>query len=497
MHSEVWHGFAAVSLLSLFAFAVHGYHPYSEDGGLYVAGIKKSLDPGLYPIHPEFVLAHLRFSPFAAAVAGATRLTHLPLPWVLLAIDCASIWATLYGGWLVISRCVESLPARCGAVALLACWLTMPIAGTSLMLLDPYVTARSLSTPLALLAVACTLDALAGNRRGWVLCGLALTLAVVHPLMAGYAVATIAVLLVIAAKDSPMRRWGPWTLGALALAGASLVQVLAPPESPEYVRAAMTRYYWFPVRWEWYEQCGLVVPLFFLAALARLRNSAAWQSVVRLALLLAAISLAIAIVFARTGLATHLVARLQPLRCYQMVYELLFLLLGAWLGERWLARHLWRWGLMLALLGGSMILGQRSIYPASEHIEIPGGTPRNPYSQAFVWIRDNTPRDALFALDPHYITLPGEDAQSFRGIAERSALPDYSKDGGEASITPALATEWVAGQEAQKNLDAEAEAARIAALRSFGVDWVVLERRSDTGWDCPYQNSAVKVCRLP
>ena len=52
-------------------------------------------------------------------------------------------------------------------------------------------------------------------------------------------------------------------------------------------------------------------------------------------------------------------------------------------------------------------------------------------------------------LDSHYITSPGEDAQSFRAIAERSAMPDYSKDGGEASIMPGLTSAWMSGVVAQ------------------------------------------------
>ena len=81
---------------------------------------------------------------------------------------------------------------------------------------------------------------------------------------------------------------------------------------------------------------------------------------------------------------------------------------------------------------------------------------RNLWVQAFVWIRGNTPKDALFALDADYINAAGEDAQCFRAIAERSALPDYSKDGGEASIAPELADAWAIGQAAQQRLsDAE------------------------------------------
>ena len=101
------------------------------------------------------------------------------------------------------------------------------------------------------------------------------------------------------------------------------------------------------------------------------------------------------------------------------------------------------------------------------------------------------------ALDSDYITKSGEDAQSFRAIAERSALPDYSKDGGEASITPELTSAWVEGQVAQSGLSNSTDARRIAALKPLGVGWVVLERSAATAFVCDYANEAVKVCRLP
>ena len=115
-----------------------------------------------------------------------------------------------------------------------------------------------------------------------------------------------------------------------------------------------------------------------------------------------------------------------------------------------------------------------------------------------MWVRKNAPVDALFALDARYITEGhGEDAQCFRAIAERSALPDYSKDGGEASITPQLTEAWVAGTTAQSGLEQESDADRAAKVKSLGATWVVLERGADTAWVCPYANEGVKVCRIP
>lgn len=497
-----------VSLLTALVLLVHGYHPYAEDGGLYMAGIERLLDPALFPHGTAFVTEHLRFSLFAPMVAALVRWSHLSLPVVLLLLHLATVWMALFAAYLLASSCYESLRARVGAVALLALWITLPIAGTSLMLMDPYVTARSLSTPCVLLALAGVLDAFplrsdvqADRRRGLMMCGAALVFAAaMHPLMAAYGFGCVLILGCMLSPLRWVRLWGTMTLCITAIAVATAMQVLAPAESALYVRVEMTRYYWFPGAWHWYELVGLAAPLILLAYVG-LRGSsesrAPAQRVARMAVICGAMAVVIAALFARQRTATHLVARLQPLRIFQIVYIVMILAVGAALAERVLQRRPMRWAAALVLLSGVMFSAERLTFPDSSHVEMPWMATHNPWEQAFVWIRHNTPKTALFALDAHYITSPGEDAQCFRAIAERSALPDYSKDGGEVSVTPALATTWEAGEAVQERMDAESDAERISILKPLNVSWVVLKAAATTGFDCPYTNAAVKVCRLP
>jgi hypothetical protein len=212
-------------------------------------------------------------------------------------------------------------------------------------------------------------------------------------------------------------------------------------------------------------------------------------------------AMTVALLFGRVGLATHSVARLQPLRIFQVVYVVMIVVVGAGLGERVLQRSAIRWAVTFSLLAGVMVWAERKTYPESARVELPGAmawsAPVNPWEQAFVWIKENTPENALFALDSHYINLRGEDAQGFRAIAERSVLPDYSKDGGVVANKPALTAEWMQGVAAQAGLSAENDAARMKALRPLGVSWMVLDRGAATGFRCDYANEVVKVCRLP
>jgi hypothetical protein len=519
---------ALVSLLTLSTVAIHGYHPYADDGGLYAAGVKRLLDPTLYPHATAFVLEPTRFSLFAPAVAALTRALplsrdtqlHTALPVVLLVLHLASIATTLFAAWMLAARCWPTRTARAGAVTLLACWLGLPIAGTALLMMDPYLTARSLATPCMVLALTAALDLTpaaatqATRRRALILCLASLALAAaMHPLMAAYAAAATLVLIAQRTTQPPIRIWTTAALIAFTLTLAALSNRFAPPETAAYLRIAATRTYWYPAQWRWYEVIGLVAPLALLAiaAWSPPRNSTPQHlaeprdpqlALARTALIAGLTAVAVAILFAHADAPTHRIARLQPLREFQVVYLIMILLLGAKLGELVLRKHAWRWCAAIALLASPMFLAARATFPNSPHIELVTNTPtlttRNPWLQAFLWIRDHTPTNALFALDADYINAPGEDAQCFRAIAERSALPDYSKDGGEASIAPSLTTAWSVAQAAQQDLSAPAttDAARLAALNPLGVTWLVLQRTAVTNLDCPYRNSSVAVCRI-
>jgi hypothetical protein len=496
-------------LLAALTFAVllvHGYHPLAEDGGLYVAGILWKLDPALFPHDNAFVTEHLHFSVFAPFVAGLVRYMHLSLPWTLLLLDILSIALTLVAARQLLRRLIVSEPAQLAGIALLAAWWTLPVAATSLMLMDPYLTARSFSLPLSLLAIAFALDDWRRRPRSLFACAFCLLLAFFfHPLMTAYAVALILLLRLFRGRRIFPRLV---LLTAIVLAVALIIQLNSPPESPALRAAEVTRYYWFLSQWHWYELLGIIAPLLIFVVLQRRRIAflPAATMLCRAAIALGLIATLVALLFARENLSTHLVARLQPLRVFVLVYALMAMLLGVALQQICFTMQPRAFQLrstlraipftVLIAFAGIMFAVQHNAFPASAHLELPHISNSNPWTQAFLWARDNTPRNALFAIDADYITTPGEDAQTFRATAQRSVLPDHSKDGGEAAITPALAGAWLLGATAQTNLSSLDDSTRDARLLAFGVTWIVLHGAAPTHHPCPYSNGVVKVCSL-
>ena len=344
--------------------------------------------------------------------------------------------------------------------------------------MDPFVTARSFSTPLTLFALAAVLD------RQWAKCAVWLALAaLLHPLMAIYAL-----LAMVAMALTESRLW--WGLGIFLGLGwlvAAAVFLLSHHggDNPRDL-AVLSRSYFFLSSWRWYEYFGLLLPL-LLMGIGR-------RAVAIGAVLLCCCALLVSLCFVhRSG--SLLLARLQVLRSFQFLYIVGVLLAGGWLGT--LAQKYPR-GVAAAyfLIAVALHAGQRLAYPASQHVEWPGEAAVNDWQRAFLWIRANTPRDAVFALDNDYIEGAGEDSQSFRATAERSAVADYFKDGGIASNFPQVAGAWWQGAQATAHLNAASDSERRMRLEPLGVRWVVLPTQASTGLACPYQNAMVRVCRL-
>ena len=479
-----------LTLLTVVAVAVHGYHFGTDDGAVYLPAVVQSIHPDLYPYGAEFFESHASLSGFTALVGASARVLHLNVEWTIFLWHVLTIFVFLLAAWRLTSVCFESARARWSAVLLSSMTTAVPAAGTALVLMDPYLTARSASTPLSMLAVAALL---AGSRREAIF-WLALT-ALVHPQMALFAAGCLAILALPANWTAPLfepRQWANATAAAFPL-GFSFT-----PASSEYHQALNMRNFLSVLHWTWYEWFGVAAPLAFLIYFSRLMPrgaTPAFNRISRALTLFGIAATALAVIFASSPrLETFL--RLQPMRAFQLIYVVFFLLLGGLLGEYVLKSRYWLWAGLFTAIGAGIFLVQRNAYASSRHIEWPGAAPANPWVSAFLWVRDNTPRDAVFALDPYYIELPGEDQHGFRGIAERSVLADHFKDSGVVSLFPQLAPEWSREQQAQQNWNHFQLADFQQLAQRYPVSWVVLQGTPPKGLNCPYENEAVEVCQI-
>ena len=471
------------------ALLVHGYHPFSEDAEIYLPGVEKILHPELFPTGQEFFRSHASLTLFPNVVALSLRVTHLPMEVGLFLWHLASIFLLLLACWELGGLFFpDARRARWGGVCLVAALLTIPVAGTALYIMDQYLNPRNLAAFAGIFMLARTLEKKYVGALLWLAVAVCM-----HPLMWVFPF-SFCVLLVA------MERFeGRWSTKS-AVGFAALVWIpLSPAASAAYHEAAKRHGFHYIQRWAWYELLGIVAPLALFWWFARIARRRQWPVVERVgrAFVVYGLIYLVGALVVDLPARFEALARLQPLRSLHFLYIVMFVVMGGFLAEYVLKDRAWRWLLLFAPLSLGMFIGQRALFPASAHVEWPGAAPKNPWAQAFVWIRQNTPVNAVFAIDPEYMDIAGEDEIGFRCLAERSRLADAGKDNGVVSMFPALAEKWWAQVQAQtpwKSFHAEDF---VRLKNKDGVSWVVVQQPGVAGLDCPYQNSAVRVCRVP
>jgi len=480
--------------MTMGALFVHGYHPYAEDAEIYLPGVERILNPQLFPMGREFFASHAHLTLFPNLIAWSVRITHLPFDLVLFLWHIASIFLLLLACWQLATLCFTSARARWSAVAMVAALLTLPVAGTALYIMDQYLNPRNLAAFASLFAVARTLESKYVRASLWLAFA-----AVVHPMMWMYAFSFCSLLAV-------MQRFESGRAAQLASEKVAMVSscfLLQFPLNPKstfaYHEAARRHGFHYIQRWAWYEIAGLIAPIALFWWFDRIAQRKNWINGQRLcrALILYDIVYIVAALIIDVPARFESMARFQPLRSLHLLYILMLLIGGGLLGEFVLKNRAWRWLALFVPLSAGMFLAQRALFPVSAILEWPGAAPRNPWAQAFVWVRENTPVNAIFALDPDYMHIAGEEEIGFRCLAQRSRMADDVKDNGVVSMFPPLAEEWWTQVQAQRPWKTLSLADFEQLKAKYGVSWILTQQPGMAGLECPYQNPLVRVCRLP
>jgi hypothetical protein len=449
--------------------------------------VERILNPRLFPVGREFFSSHASLTLFPNLIAASLRITHLPMEVGLFLWQVASIFLLLLACWELSGLLFPNMRARWCAVSLVAVLLTIPVAGTALYIMDQYLNPRNLAAFAGVFMLARTLERKYLRALAWTVFA-----ACMHPLMWVFPFSFCVLFVVLHRFERQREKVGNQQAAALGMP-------LSPPASPAYHEAAKAHGFHYIQNWAWYERVGAVAPLILFGWFAQIARRRQWHVLEQVCLAF----IFYGSIYLIGALAVDLparfeaLARLQPLRSLHFLYIVMFVVIGGLLGEYVLREHWWRWLVLFLPLGAGMFYSQRVLFSDTAHIEWPGAKPKNPWEQAFLWIRDNTPPDAVFALDPYYMQIRGEDEIGFRCMAERSRLADGVKDNGVVSMFPALADEWWTQVEAQSPWEDFQREDFLRLKRKYGADWVVVLQPGAAGMDCVFQNSAVRVCRLP
>jgi hypothetical protein len=488
-------GALPVLLFSVAGFLVMGYHPAAEDDAVYLASVKARLDPALFPHDAAFFAVQMRASVFDRAMAGYVRATGMPLAWSELLWQFIAIALILWACWSIASRLFSSPAARWAGVGAVSAMLTLPVAGSGIYLADQYLHPRNLASALILFAAA---RILAGKPL--VAIPLVAGAFLLHPMMGTYGTSFCVVLALTMSDGVRQRIASLLRVRATApVAGMIPFGWLFRPAPPGWLDAMRTHHWYWLYRWTWYEWLGALGPLVLFWLLWRWARGRGEKLLERFALAVLVYGVfqqAVALVVCGTPRLETL-ATLEPMRYLHLVYVFM-VLIGGGLAGQYLLRANWaRWMLFVAAVNVPMFVAQRALFPASPHLELPGRVPQNRWLQAFSWIRDNTPKDAYFALGPDYLLEPGEDIHGFRALAERSALADAIKDSSVLSKAPELVPRWRTEVGSQEGWG-QFQAADFERLRArFGVDWVLLDSPPPSSFACPWRREGISICRIP
>jgi hypothetical protein len=464
----------------------------------------------------------MQASVFDKGMADFVRWTGIPLAWSELLWQFVALFVILWACRRIAAQIFERARAHWAAVAMVAAVFSLPVAGTALGIADQHLHPRNLSTALILLSVAWILEGRRRKDQRWLAVPALLMALVLHPIMATLGISFCVFLSLALLKRAPVRVRMAEGSAAVAI---PLGWIFA-PASPSWRLALASKSYYSLYQWTWYEWLGALAPLSLFWLLWRVtaeRDEDALKVESRISLRnpldakvpvrelsergrLARFSLAVfsygvfQLVVAVALLAPESLVRLepfQPMRFLHLVYIFMALVGGGLLGQFLLKEHVGRWAVFLLVFNGGMFCVQWELIDEGAHLELPGITTANPWLQAFGWIRENTPENAYFALDPNYLAAPGEGFHGFRALAERSQMADWIKDTSVVTEVPILAPLWRSQQLAETGWK-HFKLGDFERLKAeFGVDWVLVLNLQTAGLDCRWHNGELAVCRIP
>jgi len=336
-----------------------------------------------------------------------------------------------------------------------------------------------------------------------------------RPTAFAWIVAAIAIhptIGVCGAFHAVMQWWRPprnnGSVRSEAVSGSAAPILLAPPffasllprSTPVWRALIESRRYLFLLRWHWYEWLGVVAPLVLLelfASISRHDSDRVAAHIARRAAIAGFLATVGSVVIMLIPALLPVVAA-EPMRAFQIVYLLFVLIGGGLIGKHILRKNRLRWVVFVLFFVAAFYFADRVEYPASEHIEWPGAVSRNPWPEAFEWIRGHAPQYAYFAVDPLYTQKDGEDVHGFRALAVRSVLADDLKDQSVAQVDSELAGPWKQQTDATQAWQKFGVADFERIEKMFGVNWLVLDLRENSAGtlDCPFKNVRIAVCKL-
>ena len=188
---------------------------------------------------------------------------------------------------------------------------------------------------------------------------------------------------------------------------------------------------------------------------------------------------------------------LQPMRYLHLEFIFLVLIAGCLYRAAFSGRTVWRWALFLAVANGGMFISQRVLFPATEHLELPGRASANPWLQAF----DMGPAEHAFErlLCPRS-RLSGctrRGLPQFPGPGRAQPVGRRAQGRGCGHPGSGACARWASEVDAQDGWGG-LQLADFERLKGrYGVNWVLVSYPAPARLTCIWHNAQLAVCQIP
>jgi len=483
----------AVAFAVLATLNAGGYRYGASDQAFYVPAVLHQLDPALFPRDWAMLGAQGRFFFVDEIFGGLVRVSGLSLAAWFAVAQLATL-AALYTGALALGRQVLSSPWAVTAW-MAALTLRHRIAKTGANTLEGYFHPRMLVFGLGLLAVA---DVLRGRRWRPVL--VLLASATLHPTTAALFLGLVLVTLVV--NDRQLRLPVAGAVAGAAFAGAAaLVAGVTPfdltPMDAAWRALVATKDYTFPTAWSLGTWATNLAGPSVLVVIGWIRHRDGALARRERGLLAGCLALVAGFLLSLPWVSAGvpLAVQLQTSRAFWPVEIVATLYLVWWLVDRpaRAGAGLWRrYAVAVVLVAVSVArAGYVGFVESPDRETLALDLPRDDWTTALRWIRDETPKDTYVLADPGHAWKFGT---AVRIGAARDVFLEETKDVAMAMYSRDAARR-VTGRIAATQGFSDMTAATLTALAAReGLDVFVTERALDL--PVAHRAGAVTIYRL-
>jgi hypothetical protein len=446
-----------------------GYRYGASDQAFYIPAVLRHLDPALFPVDAPLIDSQAHLTLIDEAIAAPVRITHVPLPYLFLALYLATLCIFIAGAL----RFGRHFLSNAWSLAALAAALTLrhAIAKTGANSLEGYFHPRELAFALGVWALVWWIE-----RRGIWSAAILCVAGAIHPTTAVW----FAIVVVSATVVRQRRSRKVLAVAAVAVVAAVAIAAAGPLSArlvrmdPAWLNVLAEKDYLFPLAWPidaWITNL-VAVPVILVCWRARVRQGRASDD--ERALVAGVLALVVVFLAWLPFNAAHvaLAVQLQVSRVFWVLDFVATIYLVWAIAEFRISRPRAR-AVAIVLIAVSVARGAYSLlvqFPDRPLFAVQ--IANDDWRDAMTWAQ-STAVDSNWLADPLHAARYGS---SLRAAGRRDVLLEQIKDSAIAMYDRGIAMRVADRERALAAHRWDTAEGAQALARAYGLDYLVIDR---------------------